>query len=193
MTHVPAASGDHIRPQSIQATCRLPKLDPWRSDQDRLPANGVHTPILHTAQRPRANPCTYDHRVGGSRLSGAERAVDDLLDVLNRRADELPTTGRKGLVQPEEVIGRVDGDRRELQPGLEDRRWKQLRWGYRELGKHIFHRVNFEETTGTPHTPHTLTPIPLLTPLPKNSHRASLRELTFLGAVPCTVQFEECA
>lgn len=129
MTHVPAASGDNIRPPSIQATCRLPKLDPWRSDQDRLPANGVHIPILHTTQRPRSNTCTYNHRIGGSRLSRAKRAVDNLLDVLYRRADERPTTGRKGLVQPEEVVGRVDADCRELQTGLEDRRRKRLRWG----------------------------------------------------------------
>lgn len=122
MAHVSASSGNDIRPPPIQATGRLPKLDPRRSDQDRLPPNGVHILILHTTQRPRANSHTYDYRVWRGRLSGDERPVDDLLDVLHRRADELPTCGHKGFVQPVEVIGRVDGDSRELQSGLEDRR-----------------------------------------------------------------------
>ena len=154
MTHVPASSGDNIRPPSIQATCRLPKLDPWRSNQNRLPANGVYIPILHTTQRPCANPCTYDHRVGGSRLSRAERAVDNLLDVLHRRANERPTTGRKRLVQPEEVVGRVDADGREMQTGLEDRRRKRLRWGCCKLGNfESISRRSREPSTCTPHTP----------------------------------------
>lgn len=98
MTHVPAAPGDNIRVPPIQATCRLPKLDPRRSDQDRLPTNWVDVPILNTAQRPRPNPRTYDYRVGRSGLSRAERAVDDLLDVLHQRADKHPATGYKSLV-----------------------------------------------------------------------------------------------
>jgi hypothetical protein len=98
MTHITASPGDNIRVLPIQTTCCLPKHDPRRSDQDRLPTNGVHVPIFHTTQCPRSNPRTNNHRVGRSALFRDERAVDDLLDVLHRRADERPATGRKSLV-----------------------------------------------------------------------------------------------
>ena len=66
-------------------------------------------------------------------MSGDKRSVDDLLDVLHRRADVRPTCGRKGLVQPVEVVGRVDANSRELQSGFEGRRAEGFGWGDFEL------------------------------------------------------------
>ena len=135
MAHIPASSRNNIRPSPIQATCRHPKLDPRGSDQDCLPPNGMHVLILHTAQRPCANSRTHNYRVWKGRPSGDKCAVDDLLDVLHRRADVPPTCGRKGFVEPVEVIGRVDANSCELQSDFEGRRRKEFRWDDFELGR----------------------------------------------------------
>ena len=144
MAHVTASSGNDIRPYPIQATRRLPKRDPRRSDQDRLPANGMHVLVLHAAQCPRANSHTYNYCIWRSRLSGNERSVDDLLDVLHRRADVLPAGGHKCFIQPVEVVGRVDGNRGKLQSGFKGRRRKGFRWGDFKLRRE-YSRSQIEE------------------------------------------------
>ena len=101
-----------------------PKCDPGRTQHHDLSAHGEHVRVLDAAERACAEARAYDKRVNGhaaARAAGREdvrAALGELLHVLHGRAHGAATPRKETREEVVTVRGRVDRERRELDPGL---------------------------------------------------------------------------
>ena len=119
-THIATPARDDVRERAARTIVRLgaPEAHPRRADEHRLPAHGVHGRVLDAAEGARADPCAHDDRsreqvVRAAASENARAALDDLIDVEQRPAQDAAAARAEAHEQVVEINRDIDGDRRE--------------------------------------------------------------------------------